>query len=215
MIKYFLIIFTIVAVLIMGIFGFRGRKFRDTPVRLFPDMEVMDKLAGQQDSDFFADGVGSRPVVPGTVVHDTEDSIYKVEFGEGRPGYYYQGMFGDFYGNGMPQELGLTAETTDAFLARGKERYNIYCAVCHGESGDGAGVTSKYGIAGIANFHAPNFIRSEYPDGQLYDVITRGKGNMSGYGYNIPVNDRWAIVAYVRALQNAKSIPAKEVTLTK
>ncbi len=214
MIKYFLIIFTAIAVLIMGVFGFRGRKFRDTPVRLFPDMEVMDKVQGQMDSEFFADGVASRPQVPGTVVHSADSSIYSIEFGEGREGYYYEGKFGDYFGAGLPKELNLNKDNIEAFLGRGQERYGIYCAVCHGEAGDGAGVTSKYGIAGIANFHAPNYSASQYPDGRLYDVITNGKGNMSGYGYNIPVADRWAIVAYVRALQNAKNIPLSEATIT-
>ena len=110
------------------------------------------------------------------------------------------------------KELKLNADSAEAFLRRGEERYGIYCAVCHGAAGDGAGVTSQYGIAGIANFHAPTFGSSAYPDGRMYDVITNGKGNMSGYGYNIPVQDRWAIVAYVRALQNAKNLPLSEIS---
>ena len=215
MIRYFLITFTVLSVFLMGVFGFRGRKFRSTPFRLFPDLEVNDKLKSQKPSKFFADGYGSRPVVPGSIVHSSDDSIYPIEFGEGRSGYYYEGKFADYFGNGMPKELDLTADNAEAFLNRGKERYNIYCAVCHGEAGDGAGITSKYGIAGIANFHAPTYSREAYPDGRLYDVVTNGKGNMSGYGYNIPVRDRWAIVAYVRALQNAKNIPLNEVNLKK
>jgi len=212
MIRTFLIIFTVFVIFIIGVFGFRGKKFRDTPVRLLPDMEVMDKVMGQERSDFFADGVGSRPVVPGTVPHGADESLYSIEFGSGRDGYYYNGRFGDYYGTGMPKELELTADDAESFLARGQERYQIYCAVCHGEAGDGAGVTSKYGIAGIANLHAPNFSLDQYADGRLYDVINNGKGNMSGYGYNIPVRDRWAIVAYVRALQNSKSVDAKELS---
>ena len=212
MIKTFLIIFTIFVVFVMAVFGFRGRKVRDTPVRLLPDMEVMDKVLSQSDSQIFKDGAGSRPVVPGAVVHSADESLYSIEFGEGREGYYYDGKFGDYYGTGMPKELALDEESAQAFLNRGQGRYEIYCAVCHGEAGDGAGVTSKYGIAGIANFHAPNFKSDVYADGRLYDVITNGKGNMSGYGYNIPVRDRWAIVGYIRALQNAKSIPLKELS---
>lgn len=215
MIKYFLIIFTIVAVLVMGIFGFRGRKFRDTPVQIFPDMDVTDKLKSQKPDEFFADGVGSRPPVPGTIIHSSDESIYPLEFGEGREGYYYDGKFGDYFGSGMPEELRLKPKNVEAFLARGEERYGIYCSVCHGVAGDGNGITSKYGIVGIANFHAPNYKSDQYPDGRLYDVITNGKGNMGGYGYNIPVRDRWAIVAYIRNMQNAKNIPLKEATLTK
>lgn len=212
MIKYFLIIFTIVAVFIMGAFGFRGQKFRHTPNRLFPDMEVNDKLKSQKPDEFFKDGVGSRPPVPGTIVQSADESLYSIEFGEGRDGYYYSGKFGDYYGSGLPEELKLDADTAEAFLLRGQERYQIYCSVCHGVAGDGNGVTSKYGIAGIANLHAPNYAAGAYPDGRLYDVITNGKGNMSGYGYNIPVNDRWAIVSYIRAMQNAKSIPLADVS---
>ena len=212
MIRYFLIFFTIIALLLMGILGFRGHRFRDTPVRLFPDMEDTDKLKSQKPDDFFADGVGSRPTVPGTVIHATDSSIYSIEFSDGRDGYYYDGQFGDFFGTGMPEELALNEENAQAFLNRGQERYKIYCSVCHGIAGDGAGITSKYGIVGIANLQAPNYFSDVYPDGRLYDVISNGKGNMGAYGYNIPVRDRWAVVAYVRAMQNAKSIPLTEVS---
>lgn len=214
MIKYFLIFFMVAAACVIGILGFRGDTFRHTPYRLFPDMDEQDKLKGQKPDPFFADGVGSRPVVPGTKVHAADESPYSIEFGAGRTGYYYDGKFDDYYGTGLPEELELDEKSAEAFLYRGQERYGIYCAVCHGEAGDGAGITSKYGIAGIANLHAPNYAAETYPDGQLYDVITNGKGNMSGYGYNIPVRDRWAIVAYIRAMQNAKNIPLKEVSLT-
>jgi hypothetical protein len=66
------------------------------------------------------------------------------------------------------------------------------------------GVTGKYGVPGIANFHLDPFKSATYPDGRMYEVITNGKGMMSGYGANIPVRDRWAIISYVRTLQAAK-----------
>ena len=109
----------------------------------------------------------------------------------------------------MPEELKLTAEGASALIQRGKERYGIYCAVCHGASGDGQGITGTYGVPGIANFHSDTFKSATYPDGRMFEVITHGKGMMGPYGYNIPVNDRWAIVAYVRTLQLAKEASAK------
>ena len=129
--------------------------------------------------------------------------IPEYEFG-GQDGYYYTGHVGDYFGNGMPEELALTDESAGELIRRGKERYGIYCAVCHGASGDGLGITSQYGVSGIANLLLPTFGQESYPDGRIYNTITHGKGLMSGYGYNIPVRDRWAIVAYVRALQAAK-----------
>ena len=210
MIKYFLLSLALVSVLVVGIFGFRGDKFHKRPIILFPDMDRQDKVMGQEPSDFFSDGLGSRHPVGGTVVHASDDGLFPVEFGEGRSGYYYTGAIDDYYSNGLPDELGLNAENVEAFMRRGEERYEIFCAVCHGDSGNGQGVTSAYGIPGIANLHT--FPRSSYPDGRLYDVITNGKGQMGKYGPVIPVRDRWAIVAYVRALQATQKAPAPAAT---
>lgn len=207
MIKYFLLSLALICVLVVGVFGFRGQKFHKRPIILFPDMDRQDKVMGQEPSDFFSDGLGSREPVMGTVVHASDDGLFPVEFGEGRSGYYYTGSIDDYYANGLPAELDLSGDTIEPFLRRGEERFGIYCAVCHGEAGDGKGITSAYGIPGIANLHV--FPRKDYPDGRLFDVITNGKGNMSGYKANIPVRDRWAIVAYVRALQTAAKAPAE------
>lgn len=206
MIKYFLFSLLLMCVLVVGVFGFRGQKFSKRPLEVFPDMDVQDKVLGQEASGFFRDGMGARRPVPGTVVHASDDGLFPVEFGEGRDGYYYTGAVGDYYGNGLPEELGLEAGGIEAFLRRGRERYTISCQPCHGASGDGQGVTSRYGIPGIANLHL--FPRGEYPDGRLYDVITNGKGQMGAYKSSIPVRDRWAIVAYIRALQTAQKAPA-------
>ena len=94
-------------------------------------------------------------------------------------------------------------------IRRGGERYGIYCAVCHGASGDGNGITAAYGVPVAANPNAKlNAISPEtYPDGRLFEVITAGNGQMGGYGANIPVRDRWAIIAWIRTLQAAKAPP--------
>ena len=208
--RYFFLVYALIAVLVVGIFGFRGQKFSKPPIRIFADMDEQDKVKAQKPDDFFADGHGSRLPVAGTQPRGFNPQgdrviggIPEYEFG-GQTGYYYTGHVGDYFGTGMPEELELTEDNATALINRGMERFGIYCAVCHGKSGDGQGITSLYGVPGIANLHLDNFKQEAYPDGRLFDVITNGKGMMSPYGYNIPIRDRWAIVAYVRALQTAK-----------
>jgi mono/diheme cytochrome c family protein len=211
--RYFFIAYALIALLVVGIFGLRGQKFSKPPVQIFPDMDQQDKVKAQTPSAFFADGQGSRLPVAQTYPRGFNPEgetrvggIPEYEF-SGGTGYYHTGQVGDYYGSGMPEELNLTAESAAELIRRGGERYGIYCAVCHGASGDGLGITSNYGVPGIANLQLPSFGGDSYPDGRLYHTITFGKGMMSGYGYNIPVRDRWAIIAYVRTLQAAKASP--------
>jgi mono/diheme cytochrome c family protein len=211
--RYFFLIYALIALLVVGIFGVRGTKFTKPPVRIFPDMDEQDKLKAQKPDPFFADGHGGRLPIAQTQPRGfnpegerTIGGIPEYEFG-GQTGYYYTGHVGDYYGIGMPEELSLTPESAGELIRRGKERYGIYCAVCHGISGDGNGITAQYGVPVANNPNAKlNAISAEtYPDGRLFETITNGKGLMSGYGYNIPVRDRWAIVAYVHTLQAAKA----------
>ena len=211
--KCFFLFYAIVAICVVGVFKYRGHIFNEPPIVLLPDMDNQDVLKAQKESAFFADGQGARQPVAETAPRGFQASgatqlggIPEYEF-SGQVGYYYSGHVGDYYGTGMPEELTLTAENAQELLKRGEERYNVYCSVCHGVSGDGAGVTSLYGVPGIANLMSPPYGAASYPDGRLFEVIGKGKGNMSGYAYNIPVRDRWAIVAYVRAMQTARSAP--------
>jgi mono/diheme cytochrome c family protein len=211
--RYFFLIYALVALMVVGIFGLRGQKFSKPPIRIFPDMDEQDKVKAQVSSNFFADGHGSRLPVTQTQPRGFNANgqtviggIHEYEFG-GQTGYYTTGHVGDYYGVGMPEELKLTEETAGELIRRGKERYGIYCAVCHGKSGNGNGITAQYGVPVAANVNAKlNSISPEtYPDGRIFEVISKGRGQMSGYAYNIPVRDRWAIVAYIRALQAAKA----------
>ena len=208
--RYFFLAYAIIAVLFVGIMGFRGQKFHKPPVQVFPDMDSQDKLKAQAPSIFFADRRGERlPVEDSQPRGFTETGdiilggIPEYEFG-GQISYYYTGHVGDYYGTGMPEELALTTENAGELILRGEERYGIFCAVCHGKAGDGLGVTSRYGVPGIANLHGTPYDSETYPNGRLFEVITKGKGQMGAYGANIPVRDRWAIIAYVRTLQAAK-----------
>ncbi len=211
--RYFFLIYAIIVIAAVGVFGIRGTKFTEPPIRLLPDMDDQDVTKAQKQEAFFADGVSSRQPVANTApigFHPQGETklggIPEYEF-SGGSGYYYTGHVGDYFGSGMPEELKLDEKSAVELLKRGEERYNVYCSVCHGKSGDGAGVTSNYGVPGIANLMVDVYASNSYPDGRLYEVITKGKGNMSGYGYNIPVRDRWAIVSYIRAMQTARKAP--------
>lgn len=208
--RYFFLAYAIIAVLFVGIMGFRGQTFHKPPLVVFPDMDNQDKLKAQAPSAFFADRQGDRLPVTETQPRGFNEQGEKIlggipeyEFG-GQTGYYYTGHVGDYFGTGMPEELELTAESAGKLIRHGEERFGIYCAVCHGKSGDGLGMTSKYGVPGIANFHLDPFKSATYPDGRMFETITHGKGMMGAYGSNIPVRDRWAIISYVRTLQAAK-----------
>jgi len=203
--RYFFLIFTLICVLVVSFFGFRGQKFSSTPLRLFPDMDDQDRVNSQAHSEFFTDGMGSRKPVAGTVPRGFTDGS-EHSFGNSIS-YEHTGRFGDAYGDGMPNSLRLTEETTPGFLRHGEERYNISCMPCHGKSGNGKGAVAVIGIPTVPSLLS--FTKDKYPDGQMFETITQGKGLMSGYGYNVPTDDRWAIIAYVRSLQTAREVPSK------
>jgi mono/diheme cytochrome c family protein len=108
--------------------------------------------------------------------------------------YFDTGRFDNQWGTGIPVN-----EVTPEFIARGQERFNVSCAVCHGATAAGNGIAGKYGLVAIANLHQPRI--RDMADGEIFNTITHGKNTMMGYGDRIQVQDRWAIVAYIRALQ--------------
>ncbi len=203
--KYFFLSLIALVVLVIGVFGFRGDKFSQAPIQVFPDMDDQDKIKAQTGSIFFADGMGSRRPVLGTVPKNADSGIMPLEFGAGRSGYYFDGKQDGAFGNGMPKELALENESDSiGLLARGKDMFNVHCAICHGESGNGKGVVAAYFAKADPIIMVPTLLTAlpaTHPDGMIYDIITNGKGGMGAYKHNIPVRDRWAIVAYLRALQ--------------
>jgi hypothetical protein len=202
--RWFFLILAIAVVALVYALGPRGEKFSSPPFMLFPDMDNQYKVKAQKPSDFFENGQGAR-----TPVEGTEPIGYKFPItSEGASGsnldyssgsdYLNTGLFGDFYGKGFPSELKMD----EAFIARGKERYQITCTPCHGDSGNGAGVVSKYwAIPPTANLIDPRV--KEMPEGQIFWTITHGKGLMGPYNGVTSVRDRWAITAYLRGLQAA------------
>jgi len=117
--------------------------------------------------------------------------------------YMNTGKMGDQWGTGMP--LPVTPE----LLARGQKVFTINCAVCHGATGQGNGITSKYGLLGIANYHQDKY--RQMADGQIFNTITHGYNTMMAYGDKVTVKDRWAIIAYMRALQKSQNARLEDV----
>ncbi|MFP6873390.1 MAG: cytochrome c [Verrucomicrobiales bacterium] len=219
--RYLFLAMILGACLVVGMFGFRGHKFSDTPVELFPDMDRQERINAQSRSSFFADGAGARVPVAGVLPMGFSIPARPVEDGEALldgfslPGSYFNsGRIGEYYGDGMPKGIPVD----QAMLARGRERFGIYCAICHGTTGNGEGTLANFGnMRPIANLHMPQFSdpsNPQYrPDGEIFEIITIGRARMGPYGSVIPAADRWAIIAYVRALQDAAkkaAVPAKD-----
>lgn len=185
--RYFLLAFLLVCVLVVTIAGYRGSASRRPPIELFSDMDRQPKIRPQTPSEFFADGKSSRAPLEGTVSRGAHFLDTPVNTGliTGTTNFV----------DAIPQTV------TAATLARGRQRYQINCTPCHGALGDGNGITKSFGMAVVANLHDPRIVRM--PDGELFYVITHGRNLMGPYAAQIQVEDRWAIVAYVRALQLA------------
>ena len=160
--KYFFLAYAIIAALFIGLMPMRGSKSPDTPIRLFPDMDEQDKLKPQKPDAFFADGQGARQPVHGTQAlgFNAEGAsviggIPEPEFGGGTS-YYATGGIDGYFANGMPEELGLTAENTGAFLKRGEEvKKFVNPRIAAGEGVFGYAFNSALGGAWMENIEDP------------------------------------------------------------
>jgi hypothetical protein len=158
------------------------------------DMHVQPRQNPLSRSDFFADQRSERPPVEGTVARGQlhEDT------------YFYTGKVGNNPGDIMPFPV------TREILERGRERFNIFCAPCHSRVGDGNGFVPSRGFARKPpSFHDVRLQKA--PLGYFFDVITEGFGTMPDYASQIPPQDRWSIVAYVRALQLSQNATLADV----
>jgi mono/diheme cytochrome c family protein len=191
-----------VCVLVVSILGFRGTKFTEPPIDVFPEwafpsMENQPRFRPQSKSEFFADGSADRTPPPRTVARGMlrgDDHRYRGKDSAGA------------FAAGLP--AGLTVDLN--FLQRGRDQYQIYCSPCHGATGDGNGITKRYGMGATPTYHDPR-LRS-MPEGEIYNTITNGKNTMLPYADKLAPDDRWAVVAYVRALQRAQQGTAADVS---
>jgi mono/diheme cytochrome c family protein len=149
------------------------------------DMALQPKQRPLSPSDFFGDQRSERPLVEGTVYRGQleEDALAAAKDSDVFP---------------LP--------VTQELLERGRERYNIFCSPCHGLTGDGNGMVAVRGFRHPPSYHMDR-VRQE-PVGYFYDVISNGFGVMPEYSTQVPPRDRWAIIAYIRALQLSRNAPA-------
>jgi mono/diheme cytochrome c family protein len=194
--RYFLLIFVVCCAAVVGVLGKRGTHFRKPSLYIFPDMEWQPKLRPQKENSFFTNGLSSQLHVAGTIPRSTT-----IRTAAGEDVYPFQDA---------PLNTGRSAGTTNfidnnplaidaRLLKRGQQRFNINCSPCHGAAGDGNGITKKLGVMlTVKDLHEKRIV--EMPDGELFYVITHGRNTMGAYGPTVTVEDRWAIIAYLRAL---------------
>ncbi len=202
---YFFLALLVVAIGVVAMAGFRGHHFTQPPFEVFPDMNYQDKVKDQVGSTFFSDGVASRPPIDGTVAEEMPPKI----------DYWAGGKWDStHWGDGIPvhdaRDGQSALQVDDVNMARGRERYAINCAVCHGATGAGNGITSKYGLNGAANYHTDRLRQAS--DGDIFNTISNGKGQMLGYAYNIGIDDRWRIIMYIRALQHSENASLQDAS---
>lgn len=159
------------------------------------DMRQQPKVKPLEPSDFFLDGQSARPLVADTVARGYL----------GLDTRFYQGKNED----GTLVEA-FPLEITPEVMARGRERYDIFCSPCHGAVGNGQGMIVQRGFKAPPSFHLPRL--REAPPGHYYDVITNGFGVMYSYASRVPPEDRWAIIAYIRALQLSQNASLDDVS---
>jgi hypothetical protein len=206
--RYLLLILVLLFVVTLAIFGTRGNTSRKPPIEVFGDMDRQPKLRPQADNSLFPDGRTSRLPPPGTIARARAavvqgQEIYPFDDNPLNTGRV-PGTTNYIEMNPLP--------ITDRLMARGQERFNIYCAPCHGPAGDGKSAISKLGMAVVADLHDTKTRRVvQQPDGQLFETITFGKNLMGAYGGIVPVEDRWAIIAYVRALQRSRLATTEDI----
>jgi mono/diheme cytochrome c family protein len=147
------------------------------------DMQVQPYYRPLRENDFFADKRSARPMIAGTVARGHLDADT----------YFYTGKVGNNDGDYMPFPV------TPEVMARGQQRFNIYCSPCHSELGDGNGMIVQRGYKRPPSYHIDRLRRA--PIGYFFDVMTNGFGAMPDYSQQVSPEDRWAIAAYIRALQ--------------
>jgi len=180
--------------------GCRGSISGEPPVHVVGNMDFQERFEAQEANPFFADMRAMRRPVEGTIAR----------------GFLKEDIA--FYTGRHPNTTFVTTSPLTLsmdVMRRGQDRFEVFCAVCHGSAGDGLGIimTGNYGMVSAPTYHSDN-LRAQ-SDGYLFEVISNGVRTMPSYARQIPVRDRWAIVAYIRALQRSQyateaDLPATE-----
>jgi mono/diheme cytochrome c family protein len=214
MLRGFLLISLLLTIAGVAVLGFRGAKTTNEPWELFPDMVRQMKVRAQSPLNFFADGRGPRMPIDGTVPIGYEMPKAETSAPAGGPqtmpqvfsvgtDYVDTGKMGNNWGTGIPVPV------TPELLERGRQRFNITCVMCHGATAAGNGITKQYGLATVVTLQDDRI--RKMADGEIFNTITNGKNTMMAYGPTLMVSDRWAIIAYLRALQRSQGATVADV----
>jgi mono/diheme cytochrome c family protein len=193
---------------LIAVFGWSWRS-TNPPLEYYLDMKVQPRQRGQAQNAFFADGRSMRLPVAGTVPFGGADYLGSAGAPRLNPALLqaeddlYRGKADGKWVTTIPVPVDA------ALLDRGENRFNVHCAVCHGRTGSGNGVTTQHGFVGVANFHQDKY--RAMPVGEIFGTITNGKGLMAPYGAQVTPADRWAIVAWVRVLQRSQDARIEDV----
>jgi mono/diheme cytochrome c family protein len=188
--RYAYLVLALVVIGTVSIFGFRGSITTKPPLEVFPDMDRQAKYKPQAESAFFADGRADRPLPAGVVSRGdlrADDHLYLGKAANGS------------FAAGFPASISIDA----TLMERGKDRYAIFCLPCHGAIGDGNGITKSYGMGSTPTYHDDRL--RKMTEGEIFNTITHGKASMGAYADKLSAEERWAVIAYVRALQRAQT----------
>jgi mono/diheme cytochrome c family protein len=187
---------------LLALAGCRGQTSEDPPIAPERNMYDTERYNPESYSQFFPDHRTMRAPVEGTIARDRYEDDPEVATGllPDKSGYVMT----------LPAQIVQRSGGMEKFVARGQERFGIYCAPCHGLTGDGKGMVvckrdkvtdpcESRGFAPLPSYEDPRL--RQMPDGQIFATITHGVRTMPAYGPQVPVADRWAIVSYVRALE--------------
>jgi hypothetical protein len=182
-----------VAAAAIALTGCSGQSSRQPPIIVFPDMRFQDRYDPQERGVFFSDQRASRQAVPGTVARGRlrEDDVL------------FTGLVNNQYVGRNPLTI------TEDVMLTGQRRFNTYCSPCHDRTGQGRGVVAQRAMWIPTNLHEGRV--KSFNDGEIFNVITHGRRTMPSYRFQITEQDRWAVVAYVRALQRTSSATVEDV----
>ncbi len=175
----------------MFLFGCQGMPSNKPPIHLNPNMDNQERFDAQEQNNFFDNKMSMRMPVEGTIPRGYLES--------GNP-EYYSGKTK----TGFVSSVSDVIDVDELFINRGKERYNIYCSVCHGYTGVGDGLVAQNDEYPLIPTSIHSSTLDDKQDGYFFDVITNGVRNMPSYSHQISVEDRWAIVTYLKALRYSR-----------
>ncbi len=183
-----------VVTLAAALAGCRGGKSDEPPIHLIGDMDWQPKYQPEGESRLFPDGRAMRPLVEGTVAQgklNDDDAFFQ---GKSEEGVYIQRV---------------PFEVTRSVIDRGQDRFNIYCTPCHDKTGSGRGTVVRHGYPPPVDLSSER-VRT-MPDGEIFNVITNGVRNMPSYRHQIPPEDRWAIISWVRVIGHSQHASVADV----